>query len=226
MTWHTSHITVNFTALATYQYEYVACCFRPRDFTTKRGTISPGPDTMPNELLQSRMRRQPLYVSELHMSQDKDTCTVVLAAPGASLGDLHYSFEEHTSKAAPSTTVLRVSNTNEITERTMLSYAVDIDGGVPVYAAPSVQAPIVRVKQLGERIRGFAPVHFWVALAMGEGWIRVGEPSATCPAATATLPLAPPLPSSPPPPAQRGKLSTRRTSPTAACSKRVACELP
>ncbi len=42
-----------------------------------------------------------------------------------------------------------------------------------VHAYPSLRAPKVGTKESGKRFRGYAPVHFWVALAQGEGWVRV-----------------------------------------------------
>mmetsp|Transcript_23533 Transcript_23533/g.47022 ORF Transcript_23533/g.47022 Transcript_23533/m.47022 type:complete len:133 (-) Transcript_23533:326-724(-) len=55
----------------------------------------------------------------------------------------------------------------------MLTFTVDALEGVPVYAHPSLRAPIISHRRVGQRLRGFAPVHFWVCLMMGEGWVRL-----------------------------------------------------
>lgn len=157
---------------------------RPRDFKTKCGTVSPGPATPRVAKLPAAAERQ--YVSELHMSEDPDAYTVVLAAPGSKRSDFYWSIDEEAKPPVgyvpppdgapePVTHVLRVSNAAQPAERKLLSWVVDAEEGVPVYAAPSASAPRLCTKPQGERLQGYAPVHFWVALTMGDGWIRVGE---------------------------------------------------
>ena len=108
-----------------------------------------------------------VLLSELHvLSPTTDTYRVLLFAPGARRSDLFFGVEKG---------VLRVSNAPEPTARDMLTYAVDEPAGVRVYSHPSAHARCVGTHPLGARLRGYAPVHFWVALAMGEGWVRVGE---------------------------------------------------
>lgn len=108
------------------------------------------------------------YISELHLHASTTTYTVVCAAPGLTRADLHHKVE-HEQR------ILRVSNAAEPEERAVLAYALRTH--LDVYEYPSLRAPVVDHKQRGDRIRGHAPVHFWIALANGAGWVRY-EPSA------------------------------------------------
>ena len=57
----------------------------------------------------------------------------------------------------------------------MLAYAAHRQ--LEVRAYPSLNAPVVDRRERGERMRGHAPVHFWIELAHGAGWVRY-EPDA------------------------------------------------
>ena len=103
-------------------------------------------------------------LSELHMSLDGDKYTVVCAAPGMKRDDLHYQVD-------PLSRILRVSNAPEPENREILTYLTLSE--LDVHEYPSSNAPIVGQRQPGNRLRGYAPVHFWVGLLHGDGWVRL-----------------------------------------------------
>ena len=117
----------------------------------------------------------PLLLSELHIARPArpDTYTVFMAAPGAVDGDLHHHVD-------PLTKVLRVSNAEEPVESAAVTYLVDEPWGVPVYAHPSFDAPVVAFRRRGERLRGYTPVHNWVCLMLDEGFIFAGTHHRQC----------------------------------------------
>ena len=116
----------------------------------------------------------PIFLSELHLSEGpRRTYEVVLAAPGASRSDIHFHIGEDR--------VLRVSNTPSPVARDVYTYAVDAQEGVPIFSHASLKAPIIGHRRHGERLPGYAPIHFWVALLSGEGWVRVAQdPGKAC----------------------------------------------
>jgi len=119
----------------------------------------------------SESQPDPVFLSEPRITVGPNsTYLVTLAAPNAKQGDLHYRVDAG---------ILIISNSDAPLHRETLTYTVDSMDSVPVYAYPSLQAPIIGIRRSGQRLRGFAPCHFWVNLLMGEGWIRL-EPGAGC----------------------------------------------
>ena len=116
--------------------------------------------------------REELLLSELHVTATKEAYEITCAAPNATAAEqLHCSVD-------PMQHVLRVSNASEPPDRGVVTFQV-VRASVNVHAYPSSNAPVVGTKGKGERIRGHLPVHFWVELAQGGGWIRMsGGPSA------------------------------------------------
>ena len=111
-------------------------------------------------------------ISDIHVSCTPTSYTAVVAAPGARQGSLFYAID--------SSLVLRVSNAAEPEVRAVHQYAVEALR-VAVHSYPSLQAPRIEYKFLGERFLGCAPVHFWVAISGGQGWIRIDDPLISSP---------------------------------------------
>ena len=109
-------------------------------------------------------RRSELLLSELQVSAAEGKYTVVFAAPNAALTDLHVAADaEHK--------VLTVSNAEAPQERELLTFQVREQ--LVIYAYPSFKAPQIGTRSKGERVRGHLPIHFWVGLAQGEGWVHL-----------------------------------------------------
>ena len=104
------------------------------------------------------------FLSELHVAMTPEKVTCYVAAPGLTESDLHYAIDGH---------ALCISNSLTPGMRQVLTFSVDAVQGVPVFAHPSLCAPIIGHRPYGERLRAFGPVHFWVALVQGEGCVRV-----------------------------------------------------
>jgi len=105
------------------------------------------------------------FLSEVHLAVCRAKYSCTLAAPGMTMRGLHFRVDDNR--------VLCISNSASPAAREVLGYIVDVEQGVRIYAHPSLNSPAVGHRAYGARLRGYAPVHFWVALLQGEGWIHV-----------------------------------------------------